>query len=232
MPDLNLIDEGGFEETPTPAATPAKKKIKSSGGGGGGKVIVILLMILILCGAAAYFLNQRGIINLWGKKKPLLTQRMEDEQFPQEPIVQQEQPKALLDTTMSLLDTPLTEENPMDQPAAEAKPVKGKIKKSKAVEEKSEVVETTEASSKLSDMQGEYTVQVVAFKDKEQADETRQSLEIAGYPAFVEKVPMKGGSWYTVRIGRYATPEDAKNAVKDFAAQLQEHYVIDKIRTK
>ena len=37
MPDLNLIDEGGFDEAPVPVAPPAKKKIsKSSSGGGGG----------------------------------------------------------------------------------------------------------------------------------------------------------------------------------------------------
>ena len=40
MPDLNLIDEGGFDEAPAPAAPPAKKKpVSSSSGGGGGKTI-------------------------------------------------------------------------------------------------------------------------------------------------------------------------------------------------
>ena len=43
---------------------------------------------------------------------------------------------------------------------------------------------------------------------------------------------MKGGSWYTVRIGKYPSREDAQKAVKNFAPQLQAHYVIDKIRNK
>jgi cell division protein FtsN len=221
MPDLNLIDEGGFEDIPAPAAAPpAKKKTSSSGGGGGGgKVILILLIVLILCAAGVYFLNQRGIIKLWGQKKPLVAQ-IQDEPFPQEPAQTQN------DTTVTLLETPPGEENLETAAEPEVKANKQKVKK-----EKAEVVET-ETSSKLSEMQGEYTIQVVAYREKEEAVETADNLEIAGYPSFVEKIPMKGGNWYTVRIGRYASPEEAKKAVKTFAAQLQAHYVIDKIRTK
>ena len=40
---------------------------------------------------------------------------------------------------------------------------------------------------------------------------------------------MKGGDWFTVRIGRYPSRDDAKKAVQSFAAQLQAHYVIDKV---
>jgi cell division protein FtsN len=237
MPDLNLIDEGGFEDLPVPAAAvpPAKKKTSSSGGGGGGKTIIILLMVLILCAAGVYLLNQRGIIKLWGKKKPLVAQ-IQDEPFPQEPAQQssQEQPTQTPkqdDTTVTLLEAPPGEENLETAPEPEAKVAKPSADKPKAKKEKAEVVET-ETSSKLSEMQGEYTIQVVAYKEKKQAVEIANNLEIAGYPSFVEKVPMKGGDWYTVRVGRYASPEEAKKAVKTFAAQLQAHYVIDKIRTK
>ena len=63
-------------------------------------------------------------------------------------------------------------------------------------------------------------------------EETAKNLEFSGYPSFVEKIPMKGGDWYTVRIGHYASRDDAKKAVMSFAEQLQAHYVIDKVRSK
>jgi septal ring-binding cell division protein DamX len=88
----------------------------------------------------------------------------------------------------------------------------------------------TESSSKLSEMSGEFTIQVIAYREKKSAEETAKNLEISGYPSFVEKIPMKGGEWYTVRIGRYASRDEAKRAVESFAEQLRAHYVIDKVR--
>jgi len=233
MPDLNLIDEGGFEDIPAPAPAPvAKKKIKSSGGGGAGKTVLILLMILILCGAAVYFLNQRGIIKLWNVKKPMVAQ-VQEEDFAQEPVAQVDQSaqsQNQADSAMALLEPSPLDESQENTAEKDETAVKS-ADKSKVAEESDESI-GNEASSKLSDMQGEYTIQVIAYRDKEQAVETSDNLEIAGYPSFIEKVPMKGGEWYTVRIGRYASPEEAKKAVLTFPEQLQAHYVIDKIRTK
>ena len=45
----------------------------------------------------------------------------------------------------------------------------------------------TEFSSKLNEMKGEFTVQVIAYQEKNKAEETVKNLEFAGYPAFVEK---------------------------------------------
>ena len=216
MPDLNLIDEGGFDETPAPAAPPAKKKQSSSSsdGGGGGKKILIIFLVLILAAAAVYFMNQRGIIKLWGSKKAQVAQ-IQEEPFQQEPINQPTQePQQQADTSQVAL--------------VETAPVEEKVEPPK---EKEEVAET-ESASKLSEMRGEFTVQVIAYREKSKAVETSQNLEYAGYPSFVEKVPMKGGAWYTVRIGKYPSREDAQKAVKNFAAQLRAHYVIDKIRNK
>ena len=90
----------------------------------------------------------------------------------------------------------------------------------------------TESASKLSEMKGEFTIQVIAYREKSKANETAKNLEFSGYPSFVEKIPMKGGDWYTVRIGRYTSRVEAKKAVQSFAEQLQSHYVIDKVRQK
>jgi len=220
MPDLNLIDEGGFDEAPAPVAPPAKKKvIKSSGGGGGPKIILLIVVLLLIVGGTVFYLNQRGIIKLWGKKKAQVTQ-MQEEPFQQEPIEQpqQQQPQQQqADTSHVAL--------------VETAPVEEKVEPPKETGEKEEAVES-ESSSKLSEMNGEFTVQVIAYREKSHAVETSKNLEYAGYPSFVEKVPMKGGDWYTVRIGKYPSREDAQKAVKNFAAQLQAHYVIDKIRNK
>jgi cell division septation protein DedD len=218
MPDLNLIDEGGFDESPEPVAPPAKKKVSSSGSGGGGITkILIIFLVLILVGALVFFLNQRGIIKLWGKKKAPVAQ-MQEEPFVQDPIDQ---------AAAETLQQPDTSQIPL----LETTPVEEKVEPSKETLEKEEIVET-ETESKLGEMKGEYTIQVIAYREKSKAVETSKNLEYAGYPAFVEKVPMKGGDWYTVRIGKYLSREDAQKAVKNFAVQLQAHYVIDKIRKK
>jgi cell division septation protein DedD len=221
MPDLNLIDEGGFDEAPAPAAPPAKKKISKVGsGGGGGTKVLIIFLVLILAGGGVYFLNQRGIIKLWGKGKAPVAQ-IQDE-FGQVPVDQPAQeptqePQQQTDTSnLALVETAPVEEN--------AELPKETVKKEEAAE--------PESASKLSEMSGEYTVQVIAYREKSKAVETSKNLEYAGYPSFVEKIPMKGGDWYTVRIGKYPSREDAQKAVENFAAQLQAHYVIDKIRNK
>jgi cell division septation protein DedD len=222
MPDLNLIDEGGFDEAPAPAAPPAKKKpVKSSGGGGGGAKILVIFFILILIGGGVYVLNQRGIIKLWGKKKAQVVQ-MQEEPFQQEPNAQSiqepvKEPEQKTDTSNVAL--------------VETSPVEEKTESPKEAVEKEEGPET-ESASKLSEMSGEYTIQVIAYREKSKAIETSKNLEYAGYPSFVEKVPMKGGSWFTVRIGKYVSREAAQKAVENFAEELQAHYVIDKIRNK
>jgi cell division septation protein DedD len=222
MPDLNLIDEGGFDEAPAPAAPPAKKKISKSGSGGGGLTkFLIVLFILILIGGGLWYLNKQGIVKLWGKKKAQIAQ-IQDEPFQQEPIDQQAQEKAqepqqLADTSQVAL--------------VETAPVEEKAQTSNETKVEKESSET-ESVSKLNEMSGEFTIQVVAYREKSKAVETSKNLEYAGYPSFVEKIPMNGGDFYTVRIGKYPSREDAQKAVKSFASQLQAHYVIDKVRTK
>jgi cell division septation protein DedD len=247
MPDLNLIDEGGFEESPAPAAPPMKRKQQYKGGGGGrgGLKFVIILLILAILGGGGYYLYQRGILKLPFLKKKKPPVQMQEETFIQEnqiPVdsaaLQAQQPA---DTSVALLETPAIEEKGKTQKGKTGTKAAAKVQP-KAVEkaeaETEEGSDETEMSDeggsevKLSDMKGDYTIQVIAYSQKSKAVEMAENLEIAGYPAFVEKVPMKGGEWYTVRIGRYVTPAEAEKAVKNFADELKEHYVIDKIRGK
>ena len=229
MPDLNLIDEGGFEETPAaPVAPPAKKSIKKSGSGGGGKTILLIVVVLCIAAAGVYFANQRGYIKLWGKKKPIV--QVQEEQFPPETQSQPAQVQTQPDTNaVAMIETSPVEEKVVPGKEAETMTAEPAVKKAKAVK-KSEAMIETESSSKLSEMSGEFTIQVIAYREKKKAVETAKNLEISGYPSFVEKIPMKGGEWYTVRIGRYSSRDEAKKAVESFAEELQAHYVIDKVR--
>jgi cell division septation protein DedD len=228
MPDLNLIDEGEFEESSAPAAPSAKKKKVQSSRGGGGSFLIVLLIILIVAGGAFYFLNRRGLINIkpfWKKKAQV--QQVQEETFPPEtnqPAVQQT--TAPDSSQVALLETPAGEEQ-KDSSALEAVQKEG----APAAEAPKPVAQPAPKHSKLTGMNGEYTVQVIAFHEKRRAEEIRVNLEAADYPAFVEKVPMKGGSWYRVCIGRYGSRDAARKAVKSFAAQLQSSYIVDKVRS-
>ena len=87
-------------------------------------------------------------------------------------------------------------------------------------------------SGKLQEMKGEYTIQVSAWRDKEIAQEIVKRLEEAGYPAFAEDRAYKDGTWYTVRVGRYASRKDAEMAVQSFAEELRSSYWIDKAKVR
>ena len=169
---------------------------------------------------------KKGKLPFLKKKQSVVTQ-LQDEPFPEsEPMAADQnlnaQPGAQItdSANVPLLETtPLTSET---SKAAEEKKAEGGMKSS---------LETT-PMKKLTEMQGNFTIQVSAFREKKQADEIVGRLEDAGYPAFVETIPMKGVNWYTVRIGHYPSRGDAKKAVTDFALELRSNYWIDRVRSK
>lgn len=219
MPDLNLIDDepAGEESLVSESAPPAAK-----GGGGGGtlRLVIILSLVVLIIAGLLYVLNSRGIVHLWGKKPQTVVQ-VPDEQYPPDQFNDEAFAEQPFDTMaagevadeMALLETTPIEEGAPAEPAPADRGTKAD-------------------ANALKDMKGDYTIQVVAFREKVKADDVLQNLEIAGYPAFVEKVPMKGGDWFTVRIGRYPTRQDAKVAVASFAEQIRSNYVIDRVRSK
>jgi septal ring-binding cell division protein DamX len=229
MPDLNLIDEGGIEETPTPSA-PMPKKGGSSGGGSLNKILLTVLVLLIV-GSAGFYLYKKGKLPFMKKKAPVT--QVQEETFPDtQPLAANESANAQTQTqvqgqaqdtaTVPLLETPLVDESAKKSAAKDEK--KGADAQKPGIE--------SAPMKKLTEMQGAFTIQVSAFRDKKQADEIVGRLEDAGYPAFVETIPMKGVNWFTVRIGHYPSRVDAKKAVGDFALELRSNYWIDKIRNK
>ena len=234
MPDLNLIDdeEGLSEDMPEGA-----EEVIDDGGGGGGasKIIMILLIAIIVLVGGVYLLNTFGIINLWGNNQPQVmtvedpNEFYDDAAFAQQPVDTSWMTDQMPDDVALLETTPLDdgsgqqESNMASQvemlPFEEdvpAEPVKAPADKPK---------------STLKDMKGDFTIQVVAYREEVKAQKILSNLEFSGYPAFIEKVQMKGGDWFTVRIGKYATRAAAREAVQTFASSLRENYFIDKVRS-
>ncbi len=193
MPDLNLIDEGGFEESAASSApAPKRKSSKGGGGGGGGKFLVVLILLLVI-GGGGYFLYKKGLIKIPGKKAPVT--QVQEEPLPQEPIMQppQEQPAQAQRQSdsgeVALLDTPPAEEQGPSEAETKVEPSKKSKSAKKSAGKTEEGEEVSFASSKLSEMQGSFTVQVVAYSDKNDAEIMAKRLEFSGYPSFVEELP-------------------------------------------
>ena len=81
-------------------------------------------------------------------------------------------------------------------------------------------------------MSGSYTIQFSAWKDRAIADDLTSRLVRAGLPAFVEQIRFSGGSWFTVRVGRYASRDAARAALKDMPLEIREHHWIAQIKTQ
>jgi septal ring-binding cell division protein DamX len=223
MPDLNLIDEGGIEETTTPSAPmPAKR-----GGGGGGSLNKILMSVLVLLiiGTALFYLYKKGKFP-FKKKAPVTV--VQEETFPEnEPVATNQNAQQQVVQSPDTANVPL-----LDAPLVDDKSKKTDTKTPTMAGSSMGPAGKSTPMQKISDMQGNFTVQVSAFREKKPADEIVGRLEDAGYPAFVETIPMKGVNWYTVRIGHYPSRNDAKKAVQDFALELKSNYWIDRVRTK
>lgn len=247
MPDLNLIDdEGGLEESPAPAPAAAPKKKPSSGGGGGSKTILIVLILVVVAAVAVFYLNKRGIIHLWGKK-PAPVAEMQDEMLDQDMTAEGQeavpggdqqivpadtQQVALLETPPVDEYTPVSPTGEVAQPAAtETKPEPANAIKPDPIKPDPKRPGTSPAATNhIGEMKGEFTAQVGAFRDQTKADEIVGLLADGGYPAFVQRVPMKGADWYTVCIGKYGTRAEVKQAVENSAEQIRSQYVIARVR--
>lgn len=55
-----------------------------------------------------------------------------------------------------------------------------------------------------------WTVQVNATTDPRQAQELARSLRARGYDAYTIQAPVRGQTWYRVRVGRFAAREEAE----------------------
>jgi cell division septation protein DedD len=233
MPDLNLQEEGPLENPEssgelgdvieTTEEAPAKK-------GGGVGMILVVVLVLAVVGGGAFVLNKLGVVHLWGKKPaPAVVQ------LPEQQPAEQMTAQATEANQTQMIETPPIDENAKAPAQAAAKKGEGKsgVKPaSKSVPKLAVKEMPPPATANVGDMKGEYTVQVSAWRDKGIAEEMVRRLGEAGYPAFVEDRAYKGGTWYTVRIGRYASRKDAESAIQNFGEGLKTSYWIDKVKAQ
>ena len=225
MPDLNLQEEGSLESLEnsgelgdvlaTTEEAPAKK------GGGMGMILVVVLALAIV-GGGAFVLNKLGVVHLWGKKPaPAVVQ------LPEQQPAEQTTAQTTEGNQTQMIETPPVDEKAKAPASAAAKKGGERSAPKPAAKEM-----PTPATADIGNMKGEYTVQVSAWRDKGIAQEMVKRLAEAGYPAFVEDRAYKGGTWSTVRIGRYASRKDAKSAIQNFGEELKTNHWIDKVKAQ
>ena len=60
-----------------------------------------------------------------------------------------------------------------------------------------------------------YTIQIGAFRTKNQAEQLSQTLKNKGYPTFLNKADLGNkGVWYRVRVGRFSSLPETKNQLR------------------
>lgn len=212
MPELNLIEDDSSGGPPNAPA--AAQRRRPPRGGGFGRVLVILLALVVVL-VALYLANQYGLLNLWGKKSAPETVQQQPT-FPEEPFRETAPPET---TTVAF------ESKQPPAPAeklVEAKPKPTVVEKPAPAREPGDV----------SRMSGTFTIQVSAWKDRATADEQTTRLVRAGLPAFVEEIGFGEAVWYTVRVGKYGSSQEARAALGDMPREIQDQFWIDRVRTQ
>jgi len=69
-----------------------------------------------------------------------------------------------------------------------------------------------------------YNIQIEAVMDKSGADEMVARLKSLGYNAQEVKIALNGGVWYRVRVGPYASAEEASAAQERLREQYKQAY--------
>ncbi|MCI0690580.1 SPOR domain-containing protein [candidate division KSB1 bacterium] len=79
---------------------------------------------------------------------------------------------------------------------------------------------------------GKYTVQVSSWQTRRRAEEDAERYAAKGFNAYIQEayIPSKGGTWYRVRVGRYATQDDAEQMASQLAGLLEAGFWVDRYR--
>jgi cell division septation protein DedD len=196
MPNLNLKDDEVVHEEPM---TP---RLRRRDEGSQNKVMIVILyvvLILVVAGGALFFLNNAGIIKLWGSK----------------PTVKRIATPPPIDTTaMAANESAQPEATPPELKKSEVKKIGSR--KSQAVKEqapKKYLPPVQPAGS------GEFAVQISSWTDQAKANTHVAQLRDAGLDAYVIETATRTGPRWNVRVGRYASEQEAKSA----AAHLGEN---------
>lgn len=80
--------------------------------------------------------------------------------------------------------------------------------------------------------EGIYTVQVSSWQSRRNAETDAARFEGQGHEVYIQRanIPEKGGIWYRVRVGRFATQEEAQALADELVYQLQSGFWLDRVR--
>ncbi len=204
MPNLNTKSDMGKSSSSSSSPSPSSSGTSKSGGF--PKLPFIILAVIIVLSGIIFGLNKMGIIKLWGKKKPVVTQV-------------QPPPQTNMDTEgLATFDN-----NQMATAEKPAVDTTKKVKKEMPKKEEKPKIEKTELSTSSTGM---YGLQVSAWESRSMANEEVTTYTKIGYPAFVQK----HGGLYRVYVGRYETKKDAIATGEKILPMLETGYEVMKLR--
>lgn len=199
MPNLNLRGQGMDETSPplreeaTQPAMPAEPPPTMhdySYAEPGVKWWVQGLIALAFLGAVTFLLNYFGVVHFWGTKTPTVVEEL--------PPVVQPPPQ-------------VEEEKKQKEPAPTPEPSTAEEKQPITEEPKPPAPKTEETPPPPATL-GEYTLQLSSWDKRIDAVRMVSRLSQVGVDAYIAEGIVKGKKWYRVRVGRYATAEEARAA--------------------
>lgn len=238
MPKLNLRDDG-FEEDSNPldsdqpvSPPPTLREVGAGGGGGKSSTLLTALLVVALLGGGVFALNYFKVIHLWGKKPVKVSFDTE--------LPMPDQPVASTNTDLGTNPTPGGEEQ---QTTPEPSLDPSTVPSQPATQPEATQPHTQTTSPKPSrepaptftpppSGSGSYTVQVSSWISKSMAEKEASRLSSAGMSAFVEDAVIAGENWYRVRVGRYGSSKEAKDAASQLSQSLEGHIWVAKIGGK
>jgi len=209
MPRLNLKDDSLESEEPLESdqSTAPPPTLRDVGGGGGGKgmsTILLVVLILLVLAAAAFALNYFGVVHLWGKKAPEVTEAIPEPDLPMPETTTEGETAPPEDASLAPAATiPEPAASPEVSPPVTAQP--------------RATTPSRPAATAPPTGEGMFTVQVSSWETRAKADEEAAKLSAAGYSAYVQEGSVAGEVWYRVRVGRYGSMREAQEA----ATQLE-----------
>ena len=235
MPRLNLKDdpfEGDLTQDSTDRNVNAPPSLRDVGGGGGVSPLLLVIIILVLLAGGAFLLNHFGVINLWGSKTTQIADQLPESDLPPPDWASGEEAEAT--ESQDPLLAPSTELTPPGTGPEVRPPVGAQQTPAASVAPPRTSQSTTSTPppplSIATSATGDYTVQVSAWMTQQKADAEAAKLSAAGYTAFVEDAYVGGGNWYRVRVGRYASVEEAQQAAAQLQSMMESQLWVARVR--
>lgn len=206
MPKLNLRGEGmetppsmgaGSESEPVQPSAPPPTLRELSPPSSPSPILQIVLVLLAIA-ALTFALNHFGIVHLWGTKTPPAPAT-------EEPLPPAVQPPSQVEESTATQPESLSEE-PSPTPTTPVKPppvTQDQEQRTKPSDTKQATPPSTTAG---------FTIQVTSLNSKREANKVLNSLNRSGFDGYISEAFVKGRKWFRVRVGRYATLEEARAA--------------------